>query len=204
MEFVPFPKIPRLTGGMIVTEKIDGTNAAIGIKMREDGDFDLWAQSRTRIITPDDDNYGFAKWVYDHVSDLLLLGEGMHFGEWWGEGIQRGYGVKGKRFSLFNTGRWTSAFNEFGFGSGPVPDDVDDSWHQCREVPVCSVVPLLLVSGFDTRVASAEYDLLKTVGSRAALGFDNPEGIVVYDAAGRNYYKLNDAKQGAKHGLSTQ
>ena len=56
-EFIPFPKIARLSRLAIVTEKIDGTNAQVTIT--EDGD--IFAGSRSRWITPEDDNYGFAR-----------------------------------------------------------------------------------------------------------------------------------------------
>ena len=52
--------------------------------------------------------FGFARWVETNRERLItLLGPGLHFGEWWGSGIQRGYGLtKGdKRFSLFNVER---------------------------------------------------------------------------------------------------
>jgi len=54
--FQPWPKTPRLNRDCIVTEKIDGTNSAIVI----DEVGDVYAQSRNRLITPGDDNYGFA------------------------------------------------------------------------------------------------------------------------------------------------
>ena len=103
-EFVEFPKIARYSRDVIVTEKIDGTNACVFIG--EDGEF--LTGSRTRWITPDADNYGFAKWAQDHKAELLTMGPGRHFGEWWGSGCQRGYDLpKGeKRFSLFNVLRW--------------------------------------------------------------------------------------------------
>ena len=87
-EFVPFQKIARLNRGMTVTEKIDGSNAAIGIA--EDGE--VYAQSRKQLIFPgkSTDNFGFAGWVAEHADELREgLGEGLHFGEWWGAGIQR-------------------------------------------------------------------------------------------------------------------
>jgi hypothetical protein len=59
LEFQEFPKIARLSREIIITEKIDGTNAQILIT--EEGDFLIG--SRTRWITPQDDNYGFAKWA---------------------------------------------------------------------------------------------------------------------------------------------
>ena len=81
MEFKPFTKIARLQREIIVTEKIDGTNAQICIT--EDGQF--LTGSRTRWITPDDDNFGFSKWAHEHKEELMGLGMGQHFGEWWGK-----------------------------------------------------------------------------------------------------------------------
>jgi hypothetical protein len=101
-EFVPFPKMARLSREIIITEKLDGTNAQVFIG--EDGL--IRAGSRTRWITPEDDNYGFARWVHNHADELRGLGPGRHFGEWWGQGIQRNYSLTEKRFSLFNVSRW--------------------------------------------------------------------------------------------------
>src|ERR1035437_6203226 len=101
---VAFPKIARLNRDIVITEKIDGTNAAIGIVEApftvSDGEggpefrgYRVYAQSRNRIITPGKDNAGFAAWV-ESIKDIAIevLGPGLHFGEWWGNGIQRGYG----------------------------------------------------------------------------------------------------------------
>lgn len=101
-DFVEFPKIARLSRMCVITEKLDGTNASITIT--EDGQF--LCGSRTRWITPEDDNYGFARWAHDHKDELMTLGPGTHFGEWWGHGIQRKYDLEEKRFSLFNVARW--------------------------------------------------------------------------------------------------
>ena len=78
IEFMGFPKMARLSREIIVSEKIDGTNAQVYIT--EDGT--MRAGSRTRWITPEDDNFGFAKWVDAHRDELLTLGPGRHFGEW--------------------------------------------------------------------------------------------------------------------------
>ena len=102
MEFKSFNKIARFSREMIVTEKIDGTNGIIAID--ENGEFAVG--SRSRFITPETDNAGFAKWAYTNKDELLKLGVGFHYGEWWGQGIQRGYNLKEKRFSLFNVQRW--------------------------------------------------------------------------------------------------
>src|SRR3990167_7104922 len=155
--FVGLPEITRLSRDMIVTEKIDGTNAQIHVT--EDGQ--VLAGSRSRWITPEDDNFGFARWVKGHETELRDgLGAGTHFGEWWGSGIQRGYGLRNgeKRFSLFNVSRWT-----------------DDVRPTC-----CSVVPVLLRWTFDISKVDQELAQLAASGSRAAPGFMKPEGVVVF------------------------
>ena len=50
--FTPFPKIARLYRDIIITEKIDGTNASVHIG--EDGSFRT--ASRNRWTTPESDN----------------------------------------------------------------------------------------------------------------------------------------------------
>lgn len=157
VEFKGFPKISRLNREVIITEKIDGTNASVYIG--EDGLF--LVGSRTRWLTPQDDNYGFAKWAHENKEELMTLGVGHHFGEWWGEGIQRGYGIKGKRWSLFNTSRW------------------GESRPAC-----CHVVPTLR-QGIDlpqTVVASLLTNLA-IYGSKASPGFMSPEGVVIFHMA---------------------
>jgi hypothetical protein len=168
-EFVEFPKIFRLQRRIIVTEKIDGTNACVHVA--EDGT--VTAGSRTRWISPEADNFGFAFWVSEHREELRLLGSGRHFGEWWGQGIQRRYDLKEKRFSLFNVGRWAM---------GTVAD---------RAPPACcSIVPVLgQFDTFDTDGIRACLNGLRDTGSAAAPGFMRPEGIVIFHAPSGNLYK---------------
>lgn len=165
-EFVEFNKIARWSREVIVTEKIDGTNAQIHIT--EDGR--LLAGSRSRWVTPEADNFGFARWAKEHESELLALGPGTHYGEWWGSGIQRGYGLTNgeKRFSLFNVSRWA-----------------DPS----ARPPCCSVVPELWRGPMDALDVRAILETLRTSGSRAAPGFMRPEGIVIYHVAGKHLFK---------------
>jgi hypothetical protein len=185
-EFKPFPKIPRLFRNVIVTEKIDGTNACVQILpaqasdsqdgqvagvVGEDGEFyTVGAQSRNRTIAVGDDNHGFAAWVYDNSLQLVnTLGPGYHYGEWWGQGIQRRYGLDHKRFSLFNTYRW---------------GDVDLS-----PVPGLHMVPVLARHTFDTDVVEGAMNLLRQEGSVAAPGFPSPEGVVVFHGASGHIFK---------------
>lgn len=175
-EFVPFPKIPRLRREIVITEKIDGTNASIFIG--EDGTF--LVGSRTRWITPESDNFGFARWAHEHREELLQLGPGHHFGEWFGSGIQRGYGLLNgeKRFALFNVDRWAD-------GRAPRP-------------ACCGVVPTLSHGSFADIPAILE--TLRAGGSLAVPGFMRPEGIVVYHRAARQMFKVtldgDDAPKG--------
>ena len=68
LEFQDFPKMARLSREIIITEKIDGTNAQILIT--ENGDF--LTGSRTRWITPQDDNFGFLK-LFHHIQHDLCI-----------------------------------------------------------------------------------------------------------------------------------
>jgi hypothetical protein len=176
--FEDFPKIPRLRRGCVISEKIDGTNAQIYVP---EDDSPLLVGSRNRWITPEADNYGFARWVAEHADELRTgLGPGRHFGEWWGAGIQRRYGLAEKRFSLFNTARWNAV-----------------------NLPACcSVVPVLHDGPFTDDAVASTMERLRTEGSVAAPGFMNPEGIVVYHIAARSLFKMtleNDEQpKGAK------
>jgi hypothetical protein len=205
-EFTAWPKTLRLYRDIIVTEKIDGTNAGIHIeKLGDVADtypdvpglansgavmvghdlYRLTAQSRKRLIYPGkdgvEDNFGFAGWVRENGAALVdALGEGLHFGEWWGHGIQRGYGLPAgeRRFSLFNTDRHKNLFREIG-------------GVRVERVPV-------LYHGMfsDREIRGALADLAYN-GSVAAPGFMNPEGVCVWHSQTRSVFKVtldnNDA-----------
>lgn len=161
IEFKAWPKIPRVENKKeYYTEKIDGTNACIVIT--EEGEFGC--QSRSRIITPEDDNFGFARWAYENKEDLLKLGPGYHYGEWWGLGIQRGYNQDKKIFSLFNVNRWGS--------------------HNPNTPICCSVVPVIHASS----VEEAKEKLISN-GSFAASGFMNVEGVIVFEYNTKSLWK---------------
>lgn len=194
MQFEPFGKIARLKRECLITEKIDGTNAQVVIVdmskphepllpefvIAQVGDMAMLAGSRSRYLTPNadgakGDNFGFAKWVQANADDLVTLGPGRHYGEWWGSGIQRGYGLMNgeKRFSLFNAWRW---------GNGR--EAVNPNKPKC-----CSVVPVLHSGAFSTDATEKALDALICDGSKAAPGFLKPEGIVIYLSAARCYFK---------------
>jgi hypothetical protein len=175
-EFQGFPKMARYSKEVIVSEKIDGTNAQVLIT--EDGQFKTG--SRNRWITPEDDNAGFSRWAHEHKGELMQLGPGRHFGEWWGSGIGRKYGLVcgDKRFSLFNVVRWEE-----------------------QRPACCGIVPVLWRGMFDELNTGAIMNELLATGSRAAPGFAKPEGIVVFHTAAligfKKTYDFDAGKWGA-------
>ena len=180
IEFVEFPKIARLNREIIITEKIDGTNAAIIIDVDENGKTEIAAASRSKIITIENDNHGFAKFVETNKEELINgLGFGYHYGEWYGSGIQRKYGLKEKKFSLFNTFKWI-----------PEGGNILDATKQSHPPKCCGVVPILYQGIFSEEEVKKSLDKLRSYGSVAVPGFMNPEGIVIYHTASRTYYKV--------------
>jgi RNA ligase len=190
-EFQEFPKISRARREVICTEKIDGTNAQIfvvkaseaiqtggeaslipfriGMVNSKDTLYDLFAGSRNRWITPAGDNYGFARWALEHAQELVDgLGEGHHYGEWWGNGIQRRYDLPEKRFSLFNVTRWTA-----------------------EHPACCHVVPILHQGTAEEGFSAVDValDRLRKEGSLAAPGYMNPEGVVAFHTASGYLFK---------------
>jgi hypothetical protein len=188
MEFQPYPKTPRLKRDIIITEKIDGTNAQIVITVDDRlSDENIVAEtynaegqlvtmrvgSRNRWITPNHagkqtDNFGFAQWCYENQAELFKLGHGQHFGEWYGAGIQSTYGLDHKRFALFNTARWGA--------------------HNPNTPKCCETVPVILQGS----MADVDWalDFLKYKGSFAVPGFMKPEGIIVYHTASKQVFKV--------------
>lgn len=182
-EFVAFRKIPRLFRDCVITEKIDGTNASITIL--EDGQ--IRAGSRTRYVYRDIpktettkkqvlDNYGFAAWVEDNKEELLKLGKGRFYGEWHGKGINRGYGLEERRFSLFHT-------------------------RGIEHLPSCvGVVPELYAGPFSLDAVRSCIESLRESGSVAVPGFMNPEGVVVYHEAAGQLFKVTLENDNAPKG----
>lgn len=156
-------KVHRYSRPVVVTEKIDGTQGTIIIERHDDiAGYDITVKSKGgHCLTVEKDNYGFCRWVFDHQHELIdLLGEGIHVGEWWGKKIQRGYNQTERHFSLFNTKRWRN-----------VQEESND---------LVRCVPVLWEGNFDDLDIKCLMHVLKKSGSLAALGFNNPEGIVIY------------------------
>jgi hypothetical protein len=153
--FKEWPKIPRgVLGTVVITEKMDGTNACIIIE----DDKIIGVQSRKRLITPEDDNYGFAGWVSRNEEELLGLGEGYHYGEWAGLGIQGNpHCLPEKQFFLFNTARWGE--------------------HNPNTPKCCKVVQKLFTGEYTSDIIS---DIMHDLANTAKESKYKPEGIIVY------------------------
>lgn len=196
--FEAWPKIPRWSNETVtITEKIDGTNACVVILPYDpDHEFAIQdgyskvlasietedaakmytfaTQSRKRFIKPgkDTDNAGFAAWAWESAPQLIaLLGYGKHYGEWWGRGIQRGYDLDHKKFSLFRPWRY-------------------EHLALTDEVPGLDVVPTLYSGGAEGLLTtSIILATLEQEGSKAAPGYMRPEGIIIQSALTQSTYK---------------
>lgn len=186
IEFSGQGKTPRLFRKIIITEKIDGTNSSVRVLPANEysplqgtatvslnGErYYVHAQSRNRLIRAGDDNFGFAAWVWDNADALAdILGPGTHFGEWWGKGIQRGYDMGHRDFSLFNTERHAGSYGTVG--------------------GVClGSVPVLYEGPYADEHIRAALNDLKKFGSYANPGFDQPEGVCIYHTQSKRTYKV--------------
>ncbi|MER7445016.1 RNA ligase family protein [Micromonospora avicenniae] len=195
-----FPKIPRFHRQVTITEKIDGTNGLIEVRRWDaantaaavpgvnfvttpDGVYTVRAGSRNRWLAPGADNHGFAAWVAGNATELVKLGEGNHYGEWYGKGIQRGYNRADKAFALFNVGRWYD----------PRHDEPDPRTPKARPCPeVVTVVPVLWIgNAYELNNAiTASLAVLHQHGSIIEAGFMNPEGVIVFHEASRTTFKV--------------
>lgn len=158
VQFKSWPKTKRYEADhliCIITEKLDGSNALIVVT--EDGQ--VLAGSRHQFIDKARDNFGFAAWVEENENELLKLGPGYHYGEWIGEGIQRGYDMTDRKLFLFNPGRYME---------------------QEHMADCVSFVPL--VGTCDLRDLDCTIDLIKnslmTNGSKIG-GFARVEGLII-------------------------
>lgn len=186
--FPAFGKIARWNREVVITEKIDGTNGVVAVMDPEDeyrylelggppvihaGGYQIAAGSRSRWIYPGKatDNHGFAAWVYENAEELARLGAGVHYGEWYGQGIQRGYGLGEKRWMLFNNVRWSD------------PD----------VRPKVAEVSTVLWRGPGNDVTHGVHSVLtrlRETGSEHVPGFMQPEGMVLYHRAGNSVFKM--------------
>lgn len=167
IEFKSFPSVEHLDKlEMRITQKIHGTHAQISIYQDYDH-LHVCVGSSNRWLVPDDDNFGFAKFVYDHIEDFRRLGVGTHCGEWAGPGINSGEGLTERTLFLFGH---------------------PDRYEGIELPPRVTFVPQLYRGPVNSMIIDACMDNLRINGSRAVPGFMSPEGIVV-QIAGKRFKK---------------
>lgn len=206
--FEKYPKIGRLKGaGMTITEKIDGTNAQIVIS----NEIIIGVGSRKRAILPNvdvmrdeagrtirdslgmplrpkqvRDNFGFAAWVRDNAAGLVeFLGEGTHYGEWAGPGIQKNpLGLEARRFFVFNTHR--NPPEKFA-ALGDLVEGLD-------------AVPVVFEGQFNLDMIDLIHQQLLESGSHVeGAAFPNiPEGIVISVFGSKFKRTLDDRPKGTR------
>lgn len=161
----------------------------------DEGTIHVLAGSRNRYLSVEKDNFGFARYAHAFGEYLYgALGVGQHFGEWYGAGIQRRYGLEHKRFALFDARRWKDFGDpEKGHTNEPF---MNVSPVDYLGVPQLSVVPTLHVGPVHSvESIRTVYGALRAGGSKAVPGFDKPEGIVVHFTAFDQLVKITDAEQ---------
>lgn len=171
-EFKSFSKIPRLSKEtMTITEKIDGSNGLICVWENGNKIKHIRAGSRNQWLDEKNNNFLFYQFVMENAPDLInKLGVGYHYGEWYGKGINRNYGLQERRFALFNTSRWGDP----------------ETRPEC-----CQVVPVLGKYELDLHRQPVKTVLeLKVLGSKLVPGFMKPEGIIVHLREINKVYKV--------------
>ena len=178
-EFEPWPKMTRYFRQITVTEKIDGTNACV--KFIPDDNpkgYVIVCQSRNRLISPFNDNQGFATWAYENADRLFEhLGCGRHYGEWFGRKIGRTYNVDYRGFVIFNVDLWSCVE---GMDTRQIMPDGSFLGH----------VPVLYrgMNSEESIMNAAAY--LRNHGSAMVPGYDKPEGIVIWHTVSRTSTKF--------------
>lgn len=168
-EFKKYPKTKRfLDSTMLITEKLEGTNAQIVFLESETPNYIPWlAGSRNKWLTETSSNFGFYQFVEENVEVLFeILGVGRHYGEFCGDKIQNTAGVEGKKLFMFNT-------------SLDIPEEYKH---------IVDTVPRLHVGPFNPRVIHEILNGLKDNGSVASPGFYPVEGIILHLSSKR--YKI--------------
>lgn len=178
MEFKSFSEIIKLSSMITITEKIHGTNAQIFVHPDTN---EVQAGSRERWVTPEDDNFGFARWAKDNEEALVLsLGPGRHFGEWYGSGINSGYSLSEKRLALFDQ-RFGDAESEVMWTNRPAN---------------VHLTPILYKGIWKENIISDTMAALKLGGSVAAPGYMKPEGVVVrFERNGAMFKQVFEAEE---------
>lgn len=219
-QFKSWGSTPRFHKGLHITEKINGTNAGVSVQgfsfgTHVDGvpddatlvfgptnperevpevEYLVRAQSRKRIITPDNDNFGFAKWVWENAEGLAnLLGYGYHYGEWYGEGIQKNpLAVQGRRWALFNTWHWGRKENLDRLRMVDIPGltTVPVLHDEQRDGPADYMTIPAIINGLNAGGSRADGYMTLPNAHKMDFHVEGPEGIIVWQRETQQRYKI--------------
>ncbi len=195
--------------------KLDGTNG--GVQIFSDGR--VAVQSRSQIITPENDNLGFAAWVSQNIDFFAALASAEHatiFGEWCGKGIQKRTAVSAcdrKIFAVFAV--------QFGGESGKLakleihPDKIAEFLQKHPDIFVLPFYgePIVLDFGDRTQLESAVEILNQAVNTvetvdpwvKETFGIEGiGEGLVLFPESDElaerlSYAELLFKAKGEKH-----
>lgn len=162
-EFRPWRSIERYQGIHVqIAEKLHGTSAQVHVQKQLDGTLKALAGKRTSYVGTTG-HFGFGEFVANNGQALCdSLGEGRHYGEWVGPGVNGQYGLTEKVFVLFN-----HRYHLPKKLAGKLPNRVD-------------VVPVLYDGPYTPTIIGETMDNLKASGSVFAPGFMKPEGVVLF------------------------
>jgi len=185
MSYPSYPKIERFKNiYCVISEKVDGTNGLISIYEDTEADnkttIEVRFGSRNKWIDVHNDNAGFCNFFTPHIEKIKMIPKVLQdnaenelddrneasrfpiriYGEWYGQSIQRNYGLKEKLFMPFST-ILAEAMISVGIPNIKVPE-------------------VIYKGKFSTLELSHAMGLLSTDGSLVVPGWFNPEGVVIY------------------------
>lgn len=209
-EFEEFPKIPRLKREVVITEKIDGTNAQVA--WVEVNQLELEADSALLTVTteayrndpfclgvfPGATGGDSAMALYAGSRNRWLTAEKDNFG------FAKWVIANAEELQALGPGRHYGEWYGIGIQRGyDLPDKRFALFNVARWNPenpnrpaCCGVVPLL-ARGEDID-DNAVMRALDAGGSLVSPGFKSPEGIVVFHTASRQLYKRTFRDDGGK------
>lgn len=200
VSYPSFSSIERLENiYCVISEKIDGTNGLIQIDYKYDwngqryDDHLVQFGSRNRYITTTDDNAGFANYFTPHIASICTLAESLInygdndnpkqdwpiyiYGEWFGKGIQRGYGLDEKYFMPFS-----SFYAEHMIKAG---------------IPNIMMPNIMYTGKFSLEVVDNCMNRLTSGGFHTLItNYDYPEGVVIYFP--KYNFRLKQTFEGSK------
>ena len=211
IEFQEWPKIARLNREIVVTEKIDGTNAAVIVQpvgglqnpgvgslvtYARDLGGDYWSpvgENLPGIIV--DTSEGYMVVAAQSRKRVISPGkstDNFGFAGWVREHAQEladGLGVG------YHYGEWCGRGIQRGYGLEDKRFVLFNVHRWTDERPdCCDVVPTLYSGPFSQYAIEWAVENLRDLGSCYAPGFKPAEGVIVYHTAARTYFKVTCEK----------